>query len=160
MIKKSFLILPALLLCLGVAGCKKDTSNNESDGEIIPCVGLQSEKIIEIKNLKTKLVIAFPEPTGMPFFYTDGIVYYVKSKDVMLYFYYKDNYFICDDNVCNIPDYAINWVSEYIQDGLKEIDVVINGKVYVSVEYPPFEDFPFRQIYGTFEFTSLKKQNN
>jgi hypothetical protein len=164
MIKKSFLILPALLLCLGVAGCKKDTPNKNEE-KIILCSGLQSEKVIEIEDLQTKLSFLVPYQGIGPavIINPEGVSYRYTAKSAELVYTNPEGQII-SGYICNFPDYALNWnrknlLNVAIGDSRieGEVDIIISGKFYISYEVqqssPPI-------IKGTFELTSLKKQNN
>jgi hypothetical protein len=152
-----FILSMLLLIGAGANGCDKDSPEENSD-KITPCddLDLQDKKVIEIKDLQTKLYFLRNYAPGViiPYaeiFPSEGIGYRGRIG-VFKYPNLEGKSISCD--ICNFPDYAVNWnQKDKTEDASVEdkFDIVVNGKIHISVEWENY-------IRGTLVLTSLKKK--
>jgi hypothetical protein len=136
MIKKSFLILPALLLCLGVAGCK-EKEMTEKKGNVTYVACIYESGYIDTTNIKGEAYLfqdSIPAAIKMAFHLKwdelpqawivydserDSAVLYVESVQVW-----------STNSICNYPLFAKKW---HIPDEGKK--VYYEGTAYTMGRY-------------------------
>jgi hypothetical protein len=156
--KKIILQTTAILLLAtgGFSSCGKEKESME----ISSCQGtnLDSDSILMLENLQTKLYFLTTYPGIAPQVLlnpSDGISCRKGVNSAILNLTnYKGRSLHCP--VCNFPDFVLSWNPQNGTDRIGssmiegKLDVIINGKVYIS-----FEDE--NTILGTLELIAIKK---
>jgi hypothetical protein len=138
--KRKLTLFAILFVIIVTGGCREAEISKDED-KLTSCNDLQSENVIEIKDLHLKLYFESPNPIVGPHPASSGLpegIIYARLNNVA-WFYNKaqnDETIFCV--ICNLPDYAINWNQknqnvEKVRDLLIEdkYDVIVSGKIHV-----------------------------
>jgi hypothetical protein len=150
--RKLTLLFALLFVIIVTGGCGKEKISKDED-KLTICNDLQSENVIEIKDLHLQLyfqspnsiVGPYPASSSLP----EGIIFARLNNVAWFYNAQNDETIFCV--ICNFPDYAINWNQknqnvERVRDLIFEdkYDVIVSGKIHVDK--------------SILELTSLKKE--